>query len=74
MNKKQIISIIFGIIISFLGALWSLQGFNLVHIKPILCFVDCQPITGISLQWQIAGIVTFVVGVLIVLVNIKKKL
>lgn len=66
MNKKQIIVDIFGVIILLLGLLWFLQGSNLVHIKPILCFANCQIITGQSLQWQIVGAITFIVGSFIV--------
>jgi len=73
MNKKQIIATIFGITISLLGLLWLLQGSDLVHIKPILCFVDCQPITGKSFQWQIVGAITFVVGVSIIFASIKRS-
>jgi len=73
MNKKQIIAIIFGIIISLLGLLWFLQGSGLVHIKPILCFADCQPITGKSLQWQIMGAVAFVFGALVIYKYLKNK-
>jgi len=73
MNKKQIIAIIFGIIILLLGLLWFLQGSDLVHIKPILCFADCQPITGKSLQWQIIGAVAFVSGAFVIYKCLKNK-
>jgi hypothetical protein len=73
MNKKQIIAIIFGIIISLLGLLWFLQGSDLIHIKPILCFADCQPITGKSLQWQIMGAIAFVIGAIIIYRCLKNK-
>lgn len=72
MNKKQIVAIIFGIISSLLGLLWFLQGSDLVHIKPILCFADCQPIIGKSFQWQIVGAITFIVGVSIIFASIKR--
>lgn len=73
MNKKQIIAIIFGIIILPLGLLWFLQGSDLVHIKPILCFADCQPITGKSSQWQIMGAVAFVIGAITLYKCLKNK-
>jgi hypothetical protein len=73
MNKKQVIAIIFGIIISLLGLLWFLQGSDLIHIKPILCFAECQPITGKSLQWQIMGAVAFIVGALVIYKCLKNK-
>ena len=73
MTKKQIISIIFGTIFSLLGLLWFMQGSDLVHIKPILCFANCEPITGKSLTWQIAGAVFFIIGALLFYKNIKKQ-
>lgn len=73
MNKKQIMVTIFGIIILSLGLLWFLQGSDLVHIKPVLCFANCQTIIGQSLQWQITGAVTFIIGVLIVYKSLKSK-
>lgn len=73
MNKKQVILIVFGIIISLLGLLWFLQGSDIVHLKPILCFVDCQPMVGKSLQWQTTGAVTFIVGVLILYKHLKRR-
>jgi hypothetical protein len=62
MTKKQIISLIFGTALFLLGLLWFLQGSDLVHIKPILCFANCEVITGISLQWQVFGAMVMIVG------------
>jgi len=72
-KKKNIALIIFGIILSFLGILWFLQGSDLVHINPILCFADCTPITGKSATWQIAGGVVFVIGVVILSTCLKNS-
>jgi hypothetical protein len=73
MNKKQVIAIIFGIIILLLGLLWFLQGSDIVHIKPILCFANCQPIAGRSLQWQIMGAVAFAAGTFILYKYLRNK-
>jgi hypothetical protein len=73
MDKKNIALIIFGIILSLLGILWFLQGSDLVHINPILCFADCTPITGKSATWQIAGGVVFVIGVVILSTCLKNS-
>lgn len=35
-----------GALLVALGALWSLQGADLVRIRPILCFADCEPLVG----------------------------
>ena len=73
MKLKNIIAIFFGTLLSLLGLLWFLQGSDLVHIKPILCFANCEPITGKSLTWQIAGAIFFIVGALLTYKNIKKQ-
>ncbi len=49
MKLKNIIAALLGTILALLGLLWFLQGSDLVHIKPILCFANCQPITGKSI-------------------------
>jgi hypothetical protein len=72
-KKKSIALIILGIILSFLGILWFLQGSDLVHINPILCFADCTPITGTSVTWQIAGGIVFVIGVVILAACLKNR-
>jgi hypothetical protein len=66
MNKKSILGIVVGIVITLLGLLWFLQGSDLVHLKPILCFADCEPIVGKNMQWQIMGAIAFVLGAIII--------
>jgi len=73
MNTKNIIAVIFGTILFSLGLLWFLQGLDVVHIKPILCFANCEPITGKSLTWQIVGALVFILGAFLVYTNLKKK-
>jgi hypothetical protein len=72
MKIKQIVFLLVGIIVALLGLLWFLQGMNIIHLRPILCFADCEPIIGKSMQWQITGAVTFVVGILIIGKNIAR--
>ncbi len=67
MNIKRaglIIGIIFGAILALLGLLWFLQGADIVHIQPILCVANCQPITGVSPVWQMVGAIAFLAGTL----------
>jgi hypothetical protein len=66
MTKKLIIISILGILVALLGLLWFLQGAEIVHLNPILCFSDCVPLTGKSLSWQVIGAVTFLVGIVTV--------
>jgi hypothetical protein len=61
-----------GIFLLLLGLLWFLQGSDLVHIKPILCFANCTPITGKSMMWQIVGGAVFIAGVTIIYKYLKK--
>lgn len=72
MKIKQIVFLLIGVIVTLLGLLWFLQGADIIHPKPLLCFADCEPITGKSLQWQITGVVTFIVGILIIGKNTTK--
>jgi hypothetical protein len=62
-----------GVIAVLLGGLWLLQGLGLVHIRPILCFADCEPIVGPSPGWAIAGAVALVAGGLAVLWSLGRR-
>ena len=63
MHMKLIVVAIFGILMTLFGLLWFLQGAEIIHLNPILCVSNCEPLTGKSLLWQIVGTVTFLVGV-----------
>ena len=67
MSWRRTVWIVVGIVLMMLGLLWILQGADVVRIRPILCIANCQPITGGSVGWLIAGIVTLLVGVAMVL-------
>lgn len=45
-----------------LGALWFLQGSDLVHLDPVACAGDCEPVTGRHTGWQAAGALALLVG------------
>lgn len=57
---------------SLLGLLWLLQGAGIVHIKPILCAANCEPIEGTSLLWQIIGTIVFLAGTTIIGLCMKR--
>jgi len=65
MKIKQIVFLLIGVVVASLGLLWFLQGADIIHLKPLLCFANCEPITGKSLPWQIIGAIVFIVGTLI---------
>ncbi len=48
-----------------LGALWSLQGAGVVHVKPIMCVADCTELQGASGQWLATGIGAIALGLLL---------
>jgi hypothetical protein len=48
-----------------LGALWSLQGACVVHVKPILCVADCAALQGASGQWLATGICAVALGLVL---------
>jgi hypothetical protein len=65
------IALVLGVISALLGGLWLLQGLGLVHVRPILCFVDCAPIQGPSLTWAIIGFASVSLGSIAVLYSLK---
>lgn len=73
MNTKTSVSTILGVIVALLGVLWTVQGLGIVQIGPILCVVDCEPITGRSVQWTIFGLVALIVGIGIVWVGQRRE-
>jgi proline iminopeptidase len=63
MNKMSLVA---GVISVLLGGLWILQGLGIVHVRPILCFADCEPIQGASLTWAIIGLLSVTAGATVV--------
>jgi hypothetical protein len=63
---NTIVSVIFGIALVSLGLLWFLQGADVLHLEPILCVANCEPLVGGSTNWMIAGIIATVVGALLI--------
>lgn len=54
-----------GVALTLLGLLWILQGADLVRIEPILCVADCEPVTGGSPSWLVAGVATALIGLVV---------
>jgi len=54
-----------GIVAALLGVLWSLQGANLIHLEPIACVANCEPLTGPSTTWLLTGLATVVIGLIV---------
>ncbi|VVB62840.1 Uncharacterised protein [uncultured archaeon] len=69
MKLKQIAILIVGVISALLGFLWFLQGVGVLRQCPILCFADCECITGGSLLWEVIGAAAFIIGIAIMWLN-----
>ena len=71
MELKRIAVVLAGATAALLGMLWFLQGTGMLRICPILCFADCECVTGGSIFWMAAGAVAFIAGVIAVGKGIK---
>ncbi len=60
----KLLSLVFSVVSVLLGGLWLLQGLGLVHVRPILCFVDCEAVQGPSPRWAAAGFILVTLGAL----------
>lgn len=67
----RIFKTILGITLVAIGLLWSLQGADLIQMKPVLCMANCKPLVGGSVTWFFVGVVAIVVG-LVMLVPFKR--
>ena len=74
MSPKARILFLVGLLSAMLGCLWLLQGLGLVHLRPILCFVDCAPLQEPSGTWAIIGLIFAALGGLAVFYSIKRRL
>ena len=54
--------LVVGVSLTALGVLWIVQGAGAVHVRPILCVSNCEPVEK-SLGWLIAGVVAAIVGI-----------
>lgn len=62
-----------GLIALSLGGLWLLQGLDVVHVPPLLCFSDSVPVCGASPKWAIFGAALFAIGVAAVWWALKRQ-
>ena len=64
---------VIGVGVGALGALWFLQGSDLVHIDPILCVGDCEPVVGHHPSWQVAGAAAFAGGAFVTTLAVRRR-
>ena len=72
-NWRNITSLVVGVALMLLGSLWLLQGADLVHVRPMLCVTNCKPVTGGSVAWLTAGVVTLLIGLLFVAASTRYR-
>ena len=72
-KARRAATILVGILLIPLGVLWILQGADVVRIRPLLCVADCQPIIGGSPVWLVIGVVTFMVGLAVVVMRWQRR-
>jgi len=76
-NKKNILKnfaiTLIGLILAALGLLWFLQGIAILNMCPVLCFADCECLTGGSLFWEVVGGITLIIGIAIVYISLKRQ-
>jgi hypothetical protein len=64
--------LIVGLVCVALGGLWLLQGLGIVHIRPILCFADCEVVQGPSPGWAVIGLLAVMAGAIAILFSLKR--
>jgi len=69
----KIVGLLFGLVAVLLGALWLLQGIGVVHLRPLLCFADCEPVPGPSVSWAVIGALVFTAGAAVVVWSSKRR-
>jgi len=66
LSGKRIALLSLGAVFLLLGLLWFLQGVGIVHMQPVLCFTNCEPIARPQPLWTMIGLITVGVGFLMV--------
>jgi hypothetical protein len=72
MRAKTVVTAITGVGITLLSLLWFLQGADVVHVRPILCLADCEPLVGGSVGWLIAGIIGMMTGAFLIRLSVDR--
>ena len=73
MNAKSAVLTVLGVLVALLGALWLVQGLDIVHVRPVLCVADCEPVTGGSAQWTVVGAIALIVGVILARAGLRRR-
>lgn len=73
MNRRSFAWVLFGVVSTLLGLLWVLQGADVLHVRPILCVVNCKPVEGGSIGWMTAGALVLVLGLLAMAAGLRRR-
>jgi hypothetical protein len=73
MSIRKLAALIAGVILALLGGLWLVQGLGLVHIKPIACVANCEPLEGASTTWAVVGAIVLMIGVLAIVYGLRRR-
>jgi hypothetical protein len=71
-TRSQVAAAIVGVIVALLGLLWFLQGAGILLLCPVLCFVDCECVTGGSQFWEATGAIAFIIGIMVVGASVRR--
>ncbi|HET7390259.1 MAG TPA: hypothetical protein VFJ51_05500 [Nitrososphaeraceae archaeon] len=71
MKLTALVLVFAGSFVVLLGLLWLLQGAAIIHICPVLCVANCECVSSGSRSWEIAGAITFVIGVTIIVADLR---
>jgi hypothetical protein len=69
----KVVGLLLGLVAVLLGGLWLLQGIGVVHLRPLLCFADCEPVQGPSALWAVIGAFVFTGGAAVVRWSSKRR-
>ena len=69
----KVVGLLLGLVAVLLGGLWLLQGVGVVHLRPLLCFADCEPVQGPSASWAVIGALVFTAGAAVVWWSSKRR-
>jgi hypothetical protein len=69
----KIVGILFGLVAVLLGGLWLFQGLGVVHLRPLLCFADCEPVQVPSTSWTVIGALVVMTGTVVIWWSWKRR-
>lgn len=67
-----ILLLLFGLVLAGLRGLWALQGADLIHLDPVPCVADCEPLTGFSGKWLGIGLAAVAIGLFCIGSSVRK--